>query len=53
MIIAQKVVRKPVTPLVLLALKIEHNIMCTDISCMFVTHRMHSLGKIFKQVMMR
>jgi hypothetical protein len=40
-----------VTPLVLLALKLEDNIMCIDISCV-CTPRMHSLGKIFKQVVM-
>jgi hypothetical protein len=37
-----------VTPLVLLALKLEDNIMCIVIH-VFVTPRMHSLGKIFKQ----
>jgi hypothetical protein len=42
----------PVTPLVLLALKLEHDIMCINISGLFVTPRMHSLGKIFKQVVM-
>jgi hypothetical protein len=41
-----------VTPLVLLALKLEHSIMCINISWLFVTPRMHSLGKIFKQVVM-
>jgi hypothetical protein len=41
-----------VTPLVLLALKLEYNIMCIDTYHVFVTPRMHSLGKIFKQVVM-
>jgi hypothetical protein len=36
---------------VLLVLKLEHNIMCIDIS-LFVTPRMHSIGKNFKEVVM-
>jgi hypothetical protein len=39
-----------VTPLVLLALKFEHDIICIDIFILFVTPRMHSLGKISKHV---
>jgi hypothetical protein len=41
---------KDVTPLVLLALKFEHDIICIYISFLFVTPRMHSLGKISKHV---
>jgi hypothetical protein len=40
---------KDVTPLLLLILKLEHNIMSISISCV-VTPRVHSLGKKFKNV---
>jgi hypothetical protein len=36
-----------VTPFVLLSLKLEHNIMCMAYH-VFVTPRVHSLGKNFK-----
>jgi hypothetical protein len=43
--------RDTVTPLVLLSLKLEHNIMSIGISCVCIP-RVHSLGKNFKQDVM-
>jgi hypothetical protein len=40
---------KDVTPLVLLSIKLEHNIMSMS-NHVFVTPRVHSLGKNFKNV---
>jgi hypothetical protein len=41
----------PVTPLVLLSLKLEHNIIALAYH-VFVTFRVHSLGKNLKQVVL-
>jgi hypothetical protein len=48
--IGRKGSRGNVTPLVLLPLKFEHNIMSISISCDL--HTLHSLGKKFKQVVL-